>query len=633
MTRTKGSPLKALLAWPVTQLARLLPGAAPPDAVRTLVGKLAQARHHPRVEALLGIVWAVWDWLAETRLFRFFSKTLARRIFVANLLGLAVLIGGMLWLSQHQAWLISAKRESLRVQSEIIAAAIAASASVDTDRLIFEPDRLPEVEGARLPYRDDGFAAFELSLRPDRVGPVMRRLIQPSHNARARIYDREGNLIVDSIRVPGKVVHPLTPEEEDKIRVKTNWTRFLGWVGGSGLPIYREIGGANGNNYFEVRQALRGEAPPPMLLLDDNRQIVSLAVPIKRRNATVGALLLSTKPGDIDDIIAAERWIILYLALMALLATLMASMMLDHTIASPVRRLSAAAEQVSQHISARADLPDYANRRDEVGQMADAFKRMTAALYKRIEASEKFAADVAHELRNPLAAARSTAETMYYAKTPEQRDQLVLQIQGELKRLNRLITDVANASRLDAELARQKNLPVDLTEVVGNVVRVFQDMHASDGIAVKLDKAATPAAEPLVVLGHEGRLGQVITNLLDNAISFSKPGQAVTVTTARIGGEIELAVEDQGPGMPDNKLEAVFDRFYSDRPESDRLRGKNSGLGLSISREIVAAHDGRIWAENRRETADKASPILGARFVVRIPSDPATRGNASHGWI
>ena len=607
----------------------------PRETVRALVGKLALVRHHPRIEGVLGVFWSVWDWLAETRLFRFFSKTLARRIFVANVLGLIVLIGGMLWLSEHQAWLISAKRESLRVQSEIIAAAIAASASVDTDRgLIFEPDRLPEVEGAKLPYRDDGFAAFELSLRPDRVGPVTRRLIQPSHNTRARIYDREGNLIVDSIRVPGKVVNPLTPEEEDRIRVKTNWTRFLSWVGGSGLPIYREIGNANGNNYFEVRQALRGDAPPPMLLLDDGKQIVSLAVPIKRRNSTVGALLLSTKPGDIDDILAAERWIILYLALMALLATLMASMMLDHTIASPVRRLSAAAEHVSQSISARADLPDYANRRDEVGQMADAFKRMTAALYKRIEASEKFAADVAHELKNPLAAARSTAETMHYAKTPEQRDQLVMQIQGELKRLNRLITDVANASRLDAELARQKNLPVDLTAVIGNVVPVFRDMHASENIDVKLDASAGKIADPLVVLGHEGRLGQVITNLLDNAISFSKPGQSVTVKTARIGGEVEIAIEDQGPGMPDNKLEAVFDRFYSDRPESDRLRGKNSGLGLSISRDIVAAHDGRIWAENRRESSDTGSPVIGARLVVRIPADPAaSRGAVGHGWL
>ena len=616
-------------------------GGAAVQAVRklfgeNLVGGLATMRQRPHVEGALGVLARGWAWLGETRLFRFFTATLARRIFVANLLGLLVLIVGMLWLSQHQAWLITAKRESLKVQGEIIAATIAANASVDTDRLTFAPDRLPEVEGRKAPYRDDGFVAFELSLRPDRVGPVIRRLIQPSHNTRARIYDRDGELIADSDRGSGKPLQRPLASEDERVRVKTAWTRFMAWIDSSDLPVYREIGNANGNNYFEVRLALGGAGPPPMLLInDDGKQIVSLAVPIQRKNSTLGAVLLSTKPGDVEKILANERWNILYFALMALAATLITSMLLDHTIASPVRRLSAAAEEVSQNISARATLPDYADRRDEVGQMADAFTRMTAALFKRIEASEKFAADVAHELKNPVAAARATAETMYYAKTAEQRDQLVTQIQGELKRLNRLITDVSNASRLDAELARQKNLPVDIGAIVGNVVRVFSDLHASDNIAIKLD-AAEPGGDggALVVMGHEGRLGQVVTNLLDNAISFSKPGQTVTVRTHRFGNEIEVSIADEGPGMPDDKLEAVFDRFYSDRPESDRLRGKNSGLGLSISREIIAAHDGRIWAENRRAAPDDSLPVLGARFVVRLPAETlgVVRGQAGHGW-
>lgn len=198
---------------------------------------------------------------------------------------------------------------------------------------------------------------------------------------------------------------------------------------GADINVYREIGTANGNSYPEVRQALKGHSLPAMLLLNDkNKQIVSLAVPILRRNAVIGAVLLSTRPGEIDEVLTKERWIILSLAVMALLATLMASMMLDRTIAAPVRRLSAAAEHVSQSINARADLPDFVGRKDEVGQMADAFKRMTAALYRRIEASEKFAADVAHELKNPLAAARSMAETLSYARTPEERDELVIQI-------------------------------------------------------------------------------------------------------------------------------------------------------------------------------------------------------------
>ena len=619
----------------LTRISHLVRDRLSLTAVRGFPGDWSTIRQQPLVDRVLGLLTRFWERFKETRLYRLVTATLARRIFVANLLGLLVLICGMLWLSQHQAWLITAKRESLKVQGEIIAATIAANASVDTDRLTFEPDRLPEVEGRKAPYRDDGFATFELSLRPDRVGPVIRRLIQPTHNTRARIYDRDGEMIADSDRGAGRPQLPISAEVE-RVRVKTPWTRFMAWIDSSDLPVYREIGNANGNNYTEVRQALRGSGPPPMLLInDDGKQIVSLAVPIQRKNLTLGAVLLSTKPGDIEKILANERWIILYLALMALAATVMTSMLLDHTIASPVRRLSAAAEEVSQHIGARATLPDYADRRDEVGQMADAFTRMTAALFKRIEASEKFAADVAHELKNPVAAARATAETMYYAKTAEQRDQLVTQIQGELKRLNRLITDVSNASRLDAELARQKNQPVDLRTTISNVVHVLNDLHASDNIAVRFDSEATDAdGEGLVVMGHEGRLGQVITNLLDNAISFSKPGQCVRVRTQRFGNEIEFAVEDEGPGMPDDKLEAVFDRFYSDRPESDRLRGKNSGLGLSISREIIAAHDGRIWAENRRAAADDSLPVLGARFVVRLPAEAAAivRGQVGHGW-
>lgn len=568
-------------------------------------------------------------WQPTTWLYRVVTATLARRIFFANLLGLLVLVIGIQWLSQHQAWLITAKRESLQVQGELIAAAIAASASADNSGLALDPDRLPEVEGGRMPFRDDGFAAFELTLPPEKIGRVVRRLILPQHNTRARVYDRDGHLVVDSLPLSAKAKARLRGDGE-RVRVKTWWTRLTAMFDGADLNVYREIGNANGNNYPEVRQALKGNSVPAMLLItDDNKQIVSLAVPIQRRNSVLGALLLSTRPGEIDEVLSTERWIIFSLGGMALLATLMASMMLDRTIAVPVRRLSAAAEHVSQTINARTDLPDFAGRKDEVGQMADAFKRMTVSLYRRIEASEKFAADVAHELKNPLAAARSMAETLAYVRAQSERDELVRQIQGELKRLNRLITDVSNASRLDAELARQKNEPVEISQLLTNLVAGFGDLHSDDGIAIRLDLDGTAgagsdtgSAKPLVVLGNEGRLGQVATNLLDNAVSFSKPGQKVTIAARRIGAEIEMTVEDEGPGMPDDKLEAIFDRFYSDRPESDNTRGKNSGLGLSISREIVMAFGGRIWAENRR--AGESAKIVGARFVVRLPAEPTT---------
>ena len=598
-------------------------------AARDVVEGWTLASERPKA-TVAAIASRIWQGLREAPVVRFVSATLARRIFISNLLGLVVLLGGMLWLSQHQAWLISAKVESLKIQGEIIAAAIASNATIETDRLAFEQERLPEADGRRMLHRDDGFAAMELSLRPDRVAPVLRRLILPAYNTRARIYTREGTLIIDSNEVVGKVARE-EPGPQDRVRVKTFWTRMSAWFDSSDLPVYREIGLANGTYYPEVRQALRGVTLPPMLLLtDEGKQIVSHAVPIQRRNAILGVLLLSTRPGEIDEILVRERWVTLAVALMALSATLMASLLLARTIAGPMGRLSAAAEQVSQRLNARAQLPDLADRRDEVGQMAGAFGRMTSALYRRIEASEKFAADVAHELKNPLAAARGTADVLTYAKTNEERQELVEQLQGELKRLNRLITDVSNASRLDAELARQQMGPVDLRSVLTNVVDVFKDILGSDTRSIALDVTEVADIRTYVANAHEGRLGQVATNLIDNALSFSPAGGTVTVRLRRVDMEIELAVEDDGPGIPPDRLEAIFERFYSDRPQSDQTSGKNSGLGLSISREIVTASGGRIWAENRDAGRGDGG---GARFVVRLPAAaPETRGQAGLGW-
>lgn len=592
--------------------------------------------------AIVAAYLSVRQMLARTAVVRFFSQSLARRIFFSNVVGLGVLLGGIFWVSQQHALLITAKRENLQIQGEIIAAAIAASASVHSNdpasNITFDPKGLKEVGATSVVQRTDAFASLdglELSLRPEEVGPVIRRLIQPVQaSTRARIYDREGALIVDTNLASMRQLPPQPAGSQDaKPRVKTFWTRLLSVFDNTDLPVYHEIGTSNGTYYREVRQSLKGERPPPMLLLTENgHQIVSLAVPIQRRNGTLGAVLVSTRPGEIERILQRERWIFLSVASMALLTTLAASWQLSRSIAEPVRRLSAAADHVSKSISARAELPDYSGRKDEVGRMTDAFRRMTSALYRRIEASEKFAADVAHELKNPLTAARSTAESMSYAKSPEQREMMAGQIQGELKRLNRLITDVANASRLDAELARQETEVLDIGQALSGLVAVLGDIHGSGGRTVSLEVLPGAGGDAsLPVRGHEGRLGQVVTNLVDNAASFSPEGGQVIVRCQRVGREIEIAVEDEGPGMPEDKLDAIFDRFYSDRPESDRTIGKNSGLGLSISREIVAVHGGRIWAENRHAATTAAAaagapgPVLGARFVVRLPvALPAT---------
>lgn len=581
-----------------------------------------------RLRPIGTILAAIGGWLQRARLYRFFTASLARRIFVSNLIGLTVLMGGILWLSQHQDWLIAAKRESLRIQGEIIGAAIAANPSIEQNGIVLDPERLAEPARASFPFRDDAFAAFEYSLRPDRVGPVLRRLIQPTHNTRARVYDRDGDLIADSSQVG---LRPASRSDGERVRTKTNWTRFIEWFDRSDLPLYREIGAANGKAYREVREALQGRMPSPMLLIDENgKQIVSLAVPILRRNATLGALLLSTRPGEIEKLLAKEQRIIMTLAAMAFLATLLASALLARTIAGPVHRLSGAAEQVTQSINARAALPDYSQRQDEVGQLAEAFRRMTEALYRRIEAADTFAADVAHELKNPLAAMRVLIDTLAtYARTPEQREQMIKEIQLELQRLNRLITDVSEASRLEAAIERQTNTPVDLSKVLGDVVAVLSDLNRDGGRSIELlvDRAAQ-APGGLLVSGHAGRLSRVVTNLVDNALSFSPKGGTVSVRARLVGSEVEIVVEDMGPGIPEDKLEQIFDRFYSDRPESDQTIGKNSGLGLSISRLIVNGHGGRMWAENRFEPGSSPSDRrpIGARFVVRLPAGSGVTG-------
>ncbi len=522
-------------------------------------------------------------------------------------------------------WVIDAKRDALRTQGEIISAAISANATVETDGVNIDAYKLPDGEISRVPYRDDGFAALELSIRPERVTPVLKRLIQPT-KTRARIYGKDGTLIVDSAALlsRGQIARPEPAATNgDRPKTKNFWTKLTAWLIDKELPVYNEIGSANGTAYPEVRTALAGTPAELMLLTEKGEQIVSVAIPIQRRNAVQGVLLLSTRPGDIDSRIGEGRLVLWTLFGIALLATLGTTFWLAQTVAEPMRRLSEAADHVSHNISAGKELPDYGARTDEVGQMATAFKSMTASLFRRIEASENFAADVAHELKNPLAAARSTAEGLDYAKTPEQRDQLVQQIQFELKRLNRLITDVSNASRLDAELARQKSRPFSVIAVLESVSQIFRDILTDNTRRVALVVEAAKFDGAYLVNGDDGRLGQVVTNLVDNAISFSPENGTVTVRARHEGQNVEIIVDDEGPGIPENSLKIIFDRFYSDRPATEATRGKNSGLGFSISREIVRAHSGEIWAENRVCPRRRSQTTLRSARALSCGSRPS----------
>ena len=561
---------------------------------------------------------------------RLFTRSLRRRIFLSNLIGLLILLCGYLYMNQYKEWLVDAKVDSLTAQGEIIAQAIAGNATLDGARIVLDPDDLPENPTSLAPFRDDGFAALSFSIGPEKVTPILIRLLQPE--VRARVFDREGKSVVDSADFlnRGKLTDGRKRDVDSRPKTKNVWTRIREVLFASDLPVLRDLGNSNGNHYPPVRTAMLGTGAPMLLLLNEEGEtIVAYAAPIRRARQISGVLLLSTEPGEIEKVLTKERNAILTLASLALMATVAASMMLAYSVATPIRTLSAAANEVSHNINARNHLPDFSKRKDEVGQLAEAFSAMTSALYRRIEASEKFAADVAHELKNPLTAARSTAESLGYARTDEQRNQLVTQIQLELKRLNRLISDVSNASRLDAELALQERERLDLAALLDGIVRTFRDIH-SDTDRKLVFEIDGHSRDHLFIYGHEGRLSQVMTNLLDNALSFSPPDGTVTVRARLDHDEVEFVVEDEGPGIQPDKLETVFDRFYTYRPTADSSRGNNSGLGLAITREIVRSHDGRIWAENRAAATGASSGVAdaarrGARFVVRLPSaDPVT---------
>ncbi|MFM2421778.1 MAG: Sensor protein ChvG, partial [Pseudomonadota bacterium] len=486
--------LKARSVRALVVVRRALSGVGPKTERPGFVGR---ALNHPLI-AVHGA--RLWQWLGSTAIVRFFKRTLLRRILFANLVGLLVLLVGAGLVSRSQRWLVDAKVESLSAQARMVAVAIAANAKVERDGITLDPDRLPEVDGSRVPFRDDGFAALELSIAPERVAPILRRLIQTG-GIRARVYDQTGTLIVDSApiftRNPGQTRSDgaVPPTGAERARVRNAWTRFWAWAFEPGLPVYKEIGSANGASYPEVREALGGQMTRMLLLSDAGEQIVTVAAPIQQRRTIQGVVLLSSLPGEIDRLYEKERNAFLALALLAALASVVMSLMLARTIAGPMQRLSNAADSVSVSVKASHELPDLSDRQDEIGRLAQSFRGMTANLLRRIEASDRFAQDVAHELKNPVAAARSTAEALAYAKTEERREHLVRQMKGELVRLNRLISDVSNASRLDAELALQETVPLDLRSVIGNVVAVMRDIHSDTGVTVTL--TVEPSADTL----------------------------------------------------------------------------------------------------------------------------------------
>jgi len=539
--------------------------------------------------------------------------SLTRRIVFLNLVALAVLVFGILYLNQWRAGLIDARVQSLRVQGEIIAAAIAASATVDSDVIQVNPDRLLQLQPgdnvSPLSFYDP---ALEFPINPEQVAPLLRNLVTPT-GTRARIYDQDGLMILDSANIyaRGDVLRQLNPPEATTATSGSMWdwwNNLLSWVPGDNYPLYKEYGADEGKRYPEVDAALSGNPADVVRVDQHSKLVVSVAVPVQRLRATVGVLLLSTAPGEIDSIVSAERWGIIRIGLVAAGATTFLSLLLAGTIAGPMRRLSAAAEQVQSSMSTRAEIPDFTERLDEVGHLSRALRSMTSSLYNRIEAIERFAADVAHELKNPLTSLRSAVETLPLAKRPEDRERLTAIIQHDVRRLDRLISDISNASRLDAELARQTAERFDMEKLAETMVSIQKDVAAKRDVNVVLEKH--PGRFAPIVNGHDGRLAQVFSNLVDNAVSFSPSGGVVTAGIQTNADWVVVTIRDEGPGIRGD-ITRIFQRFYTDRPDGEHF-GDHSGLGLAISKQIVEAHRGTIEARNR---ADRS----GAIFTVKLP--------------
>jgi two-component system, OmpR family, sensor histidine kinase ChvG len=547
------------------------------------------------------------------------SSSLTRRIIFLNLAGLFCLVLGVLYLSQFRAGLIDARRESLLVQGEIIAAAIAASSTTaDPDNTQIDLERLLDLQAGET-YKPQDEIQLDFPIDPERVAPVLRRLVSPT-NTRARIYDRDGTLLLDSRTIYDVIRFDLPPPDEERPNYfQRRFLAFKRWIAKGDLPSYRELS-SNGKGYDEVGQALNDLKASMVRINERAEVIVSVAVPVKRSRAVRGALMLQTQGADIDEIVTEERLAIFKVFMVAAGVMVVLSFVLASTIGGPMRRLAESAQVVRRRIRSRGEIADYTSRRDEIGHLSGSLRSMTSALYRRIEAIESFAADVSHELKNPLTSLRSAVETLPLAKSEASRARLLEVIQHDVKRLDRLISDISDASRLDAEMQRQDSEPVDLRKLINTVVNVANDVPREDSTVVTVKFEGNGGFS---VLGHDSRLGQVINNLIDNARSFSPQGGNVRVTCKRHRGDIDVVVDDDGPGIYPEAMEKIFDRFYTYRPHQDF--GQNSGLGLSISKQIVEAHDGRLWAENRigtQSTAQDSEPskVLGARFTVRLPA-------------
>ena len=516
-------------------------------------------------------------WAARLRGWRgrMAGSRLGGLILALNLLSLLILFVGALALNEWRRNLVEARLESLTSQAELLANVLG---------------ELGITQGEPTPYLDT--LAASQWLRDNFIPPGQR----------VRLYDQNGLLIIDSYtvteQIPGSALEPALPAGVEPPP-----------------PPDPQAEGARADRARqvladEVSRALEGVPQSTIRRSEMGEQVVSVSLPVRHVRDVLGVLTIEA--GDVDETLDAQRRALMPFAFVALAVSLLTSLLIHLFVARPILRLSAAAHQVRQQRARAISLPDLEERKDEIGDLARSLETMTATLSDRMDAIERFAADVSHEIKNPLTSIRSALETLELVKEPKDKARLTALLQQDVGRLDRLITDISNASRLDAELSRDRPRTVNLSKLLSDIAGIYQATEKPGDVAVSLEDGLDGGAR---VMGREGPLGQVFRNLIDNARSFSPPDHAVRVTVDRQGEQVRVRVEDDGPGIPADNLETVFQRFYTSRPRGAAFGG-NSGLGLSIARQIIEAHGGAIHAENR---TDETGAVLGARFVVSLP--------------
>lgn len=541
---------------------------------------------------------------------------LTGRILLLNVLGLAVLVVGILYVNQYRTSLIEARMTALRAQAESLAST------------------LGETTG--------GVESTSVDVR--QASSLLQRLI--SHReSRVRVFNVDGTLAVDTRQlVPGaQVITSLLPPpgEEPEQDLQDYWLGFQSWIirlvtAAPDYPQYTERFDQDASDYAEVLTALDGQPDSAVRIKDDGTLVLTVAMPVQRLRRILGAMMLSVETTEIEEAVRQERLAILEIFLVALGVMILLSLLLAGTIARPVRRLAAFAHVVRQGRGRDVDMPDFSHRMDEVGDLSRALRDMTRALYQRIDAIEAFAADVAHEFKNPLTSLRSAVETMDRTENPDHQTRLVDIIKEDVGRLDRLISDISNASRLDAEMLRAEMDVIDMPALLNAITAIYDSLEAEeDGsgqrdIRIELTIKDSPSLSEgtgMTIYGLESHISQVIRNLIDNARSFSPEGGVIRVGATRDDDNIIITVEDDGPGIPEDKCDKIFERFYSERPDSQGF-GNHSGLGLNICKQIVQVHDGTITAGNRYGSSGPDGGSLGARFVITLPAADAGDGPA-----